>query len=189
MRRAAGLRRERGMTIIETAVAATIGVMALGAGAALSNSSLRDSNTMFVRSSLSIRSAEATEKIVRDLQIATLTGEDVNRNAALDSTEDVNRNGRLDADWNLADGGIASTITFNQLRDGWLWSSPVTYSLSGGRVIRTQDGVERVLCTGVQSMQFLRSGDLVDVTLTLAAADRAGQTWTEVSKRRAHVRN
>ena len=189
MRHTSKLSRQRGMTLVETSVAATIGVMALGAGAVLSNSSLRDSNSMFVRTSLSIRSAELTDKIVRELQIATLSGEDANGNGALNTSEDINRNARLDADWSLADGGIASTLTFNRLVDGWLWSGPVAYRLENGAVIRRENSVDRVLYTGVQSLQFLRSGDMVDVSVTLSATDRTGKTWTEVSKRRAHVRN
>ena len=182
-------RSERGMTLVEVAVASGIGAVVLGLGVTLSNSSMRDSNSMFIRSGLHIRASDATDKIARELQTATMSGEDTNHNGVLDSGEDINRDGRLDADWTLGDGVSAATMTFNKLKNGWQWSGPIQYLVTSDGLVRRENGVDRVICTGVTSLQFQRTGTIVDVSLTLTAKDRQGVTWTENSKRRANVRN
>jgi hypothetical protein len=181
--------RQAGLTVVELAVGASLAAVFLGIGARLSMNSMKDSNGMYVRTGLSMRAAETTNAIVRELQLATFTGEDVNWNKALDANEDVNRNGRLDSDWSLSDGAAASAITFNLCTDGWTWSGPVTYSVTNGVLMRTEGGESREVCRGVTAFQVTRTGHLVDVDLTVTARDRSGQLWTEISSRRADVRN
>ena len=181
--------RERGLTVVEVAIGATLTVLMIGLGGRLSLSSMRDSNGMYVRTSLSTRSAEATNQIVNELQLATIYGEDANGNHVLDNGEDINRNGHLDSDWNLVDGGTASALTFNTAQDGWLWSGPISYSVANGVLLRTQGSNVRQLCRGVTSFQLTRTGHVVDVLLTVSGKDRSGATWTETSSRRADVRN
>jgi type II secretory pathway component PulJ len=182
-------RNERGLTLVEVAVASAIGVMILGLGVTLTNSSLRDSNAIFVRTSLSTRAAAATEQVTKDLQVATLMGEDENGNQLLDANEDTNRNGVLDANWSLKDGGTANAITFNTVMNGYLWGPPVTWYVQDGVLLRRDSAGDREICRGVEAFQVTRSGSIVDVDLTLTASDRQGKKWTETSRRRAHVRN
>jgi type II secretory pathway component PulJ len=186
--RAAPLRR-RGMTIVEVTVSIALCAAVVGLGVKLSSSSLTDSNQMYVRTALQIHAADATDIVARELQTATLTGEDGNGNRTLDTGEDTNRNGRLDADWSLADGSLATAITFNLPVDGWLWSGPITYYVNNGTLMRRENGVDREICRSVTTFQVTRTGNLVDINLTLTSKDRAHRTWTETSSRRAHVRN
>ena len=181
--------RQTGLTFVELAVASAIGAMILGLGVSLTRSSLRDSNALFVRTSLQTRAASATDQLARDLQVATLSGEDANDNKSLDANEDTNRNARLDADWSLKDGGSADAITFNAVASGWLWSAPITWYVKGGVLMRRDDTSDREICRGVKAFQVTRSGNLVDIDLTVSAVDREAKTWTETSRRRAHVRN
>jgi prepilin-type N-terminal cleavage/methylation domain-containing protein len=183
------LRRRRGMTLVEVMVSAAVGAIALGLGATLTSRAQQDSNSSYIRTRLKISSTESTDLIVRELQLATLSGEDANGNHVLDTGEDTNRNGRLDADWSLADGAVANAITFNLPVNGWLWSTPITYYVNNGVLMRRQDGLDREICRVVTTFQLARTGNLVDIDLTVTTKDRYGRTWTEASSRRAYVRN
>jgi hypothetical protein len=181
--------RQFGATVVEVAVGASLAAVFLGLGTRLSMNSMKDSNGMYVRTGLSMRASETTNQIVRELQLATISGEDVNWNKVLDPGEDINRNGALDCAWSLADGASASSISFNPSLDGWTWGAPVTYFLSSGTLMRRENGQDREICRGVTGFQVTRTGHLVDVDLTLSAKDRTGNRWTETSSRRADVRN
>jgi len=181
--------RRRGFTLVELVVSSGICAVVLGLGAVLSSRAQQDANASYIRTRLKISSTEATDLMVRELQLATLTGEDANGNGVLDSGEDTNRNGRLDADWSLADGGVANAITFNLPVNGWLWSGPITYFVNNGVLTRRENGLDREICRVVTTFQVTRTGNLVDIDLTVTTKDRFGRTWTESSTRRAHVRN
>jgi type II secretory pathway component PulJ len=183
------LRRRLGLTLIEVVVSAAIGAVALGLGATLTSRAQQDSNSSYIRTRLKISSTESTDLLVRELQLATMVGEDANGNHVLDAGEDTNRNGRLDSDWSLADGGVANAITFNIPVNGWLWSTPITYYVSNGVLMRRQDGLDREICRVVTTFQLTRTGNIVDIDLTVTNKDRYGRTWTEASSRRAYVRN
>ena len=171
------LSRGRGLTLIEVVVSSAIGAVVLGLGATLTSNAQQDSNASYIRTRLKMSSTESTDLLVRELQLATLSGEDTNRNA------------RLDADWSLADGAVADAITFNLPVDGWLWSTPVTYYVSNGVLMRRQNGIDREICRVVTTFQLTRSGNLIDINLTVTTKDRYGRTWAENSTRRAYVRN
>ncbi len=183
-------RRQRGLSLVEVVIASAIGAMVLTAGSLLLRNSFRDSNAAYIRDSLAIRCADSADQVVRELQLGTLVGEDTNGNHALDTAEDVNRNGRLDADWSLADGTAATSITFNALLGGWMWTEGITYSVNNkGVLLRREKGVDREICRNVSLFKVTRSGTMVDVDLTLSMRDRNGTVWSETAKRRAHVRN
>ncbi len=183
-------RRRRGTALVEVTVSAALCVVIVGLGAVLTSTSQSDSDQMRVRAALKIHAAEATDLIARELELATLTGEDANGNKTLDANEDTNRNGRLDADWSLADGALDRAITFNLPVNGWLWSGPITYYLAAnGTLMRRENGRDREICRGVTTFQVTRTGNLVDIDLTVASQDRGRRNWTESSSRRAYVRN
>jgi len=148
MRYGAKARRQHGMTLVEVAVSA--GIRRHGPRSRRRADALVDEGLEHdVRAHVAHDPRRGRDdKVIRELQTATLNGEDVNANGLLGTGEDTNRNGRLDADWSLADGGIAATLTFNKLKDGWLWSDPITYSVTGANLVRTQSGVSRVICSG-----------------------------------------
>ena len=187
MTRRAG--RQSGVSAVEVVVASAIGAIVLTGAAMLLRTSFRDSNAAWVRDSLAIRCADAADQVVRELQIGTLSGEDTNRNRVLNTGEDVNRNGRLDSDWSLPDGTAATSITFNSLQDGWMWSEGITYSVKDGVLLRRDRGVNREICRNVALFKVTRSGTMVDVDLSLSLRDRNGTVWSETARRRAHVRN
>ena len=84
---------------------------------------------------------------------------------------------------------VANAITFNIPVNGWLWSTPITYYVNNGVLMRRQDGLDREICRVVTTFQLTRSGNIVDIDLTVTNKDRYGRTWAEASSRRAYVRN
>lgn len=181
--------RRAGVSLVEVVVASAIGAVVLTGASMLMRTSLRDSNAAHIRDSLAIRCADSADQVVRDLQIGTLSGEDTNRNGVLDAGEDFNRNGRLDSDWSLPDGTAATSITFNALHAGWMWSAGISYSVKNGVLVRRESGVDREICRNVTVFKVTRSGTMVDIDLSLSMRDRNGTVWTETARRRAHVRN
>jgi prepilin-type N-terminal cleavage/methylation domain-containing protein len=181
--------RQAGVSLVEVVVASAIGAIVLTGASMLLRTSFRDSNAAYVRDSLAIRCADAADLVVRELQLGTLSGEDTNHNGVLNAGEDVNRNGRLDCDWNLADGTAATSITFNSLLGGWMWSEGISYSVRNGVLYRSEKGVDREICRNVALFKVTRSGTMIDIDLSLSMRDRTGKVWSETARRRAHVRN
>ncbi len=181
--------RERGLTVVEIVIATAIaaGIMLLGVQLASGTSDAATASHR--RTTVSARVAEAADQLVRDLQVSGLAGEDRNGNSTLDVDEDTNNNGRLDADWSLASGGTAASITFNKVERRWVWTSPITYSIQSGTLVRTQDGQTREICREVTSFSVTRSGDRVDISLTSSGTDGNGELWSETADRRVYVRN
>lgn len=181
--------RRSGVSLVEVVIASAIGAMVLTSASMLLRNSFRDSNAAYVRNSLAIRCSDAADQVVRELQLGTLSGEDTNGNGVMNTGEDTNRNGRLDADWNLADGTAATSITFNSLLGGWMWSEAITYSVNKRVLLRREKGLDREICRNVDLFKVTRSGTMVDIDLTLSMRDRNGTVWSETARRRAHVRN
>jgi prepilin-type N-terminal cleavage/methylation domain-containing protein len=182
-------RRQSGVSLVEVVIASAIGAVVLTGASMLLRTSFRDSNAAYVRDSLAIRCADSADQVVRELQLGTLSGEDGNRNGVLDTTEDTNRNGRLDSDWSLADGTAATSITFNSLLGGWMWSDAINYSVKNGVLLRRENGVDREICRNVALFKVTRSGTMIDIDLSLSMRGRDGRVWSETARRRAHVRN
>lgn len=177
------------MSLVEVVIASAIGALVMAGASILLRNSFRDSNAAYIRDSLAIRCADSADLVVRELQLGTLVGEDTNRNGVLDTAEDVNRNGRLDADWSLADGTAATSVTFNALLGGWMWTEGINYSVKNGVLLRREKGVDREICRNVALFKVTRSGTIIDVDLSLSMRDRNGKVWSETARRRAHVRN
>jgi type II secretory pathway component PulJ len=181
--------RRTGVSLVEIVVASAIGAIVLTGASLLLRTSFRDSNAAYLRSSLAIRCADAADQVVRELQLGTLSGEDTNANGVMNSGEDTNRNGRLDSDWSLADGTASTSITFNSLNGGWMWSEAINYSVNKRVLLRREKGVDREICRNVDLFKVTRSGSMIDIDLTLSMRGNNGTVWSETARRRAHVRN
>ncbi len=108
---------------------------------------------------------------------------------------------RSASNYTITNGG--STLTFYKV-NGYTVSNgnvvsalegPITYTVEGDQLVRLQDlsdpadglytlpGERKVLCNGVQSVQFaVNTGGLFEVTLTLASGDAARNTFTSITK-------
>jgi len=177
------------MTLVEVIVATVVGSGVLLGGVVLTDSGMRATTAAHRRSTLALKASQASARIVRELQAASMSAEDENENGTLDVGEDSNRNGTLDANWSLADGTSANTLTYNVLAEEWRWSAPVTISLQNGSLIRTEGSQVTQLCTEVRGVTFTRSGRSVQLRLELEGTDGRGEVWTEFAERKIHVRN
>ncbi len=182
-------RRPAGFTLLEVVMSISLTATVLLAAGSIAGVSIGSSSGIGTAAGLSVRVCESADKLARTLQSAGLLGEDANGNGAMDAGEDTNRNGRLDSDWSLADGASASTLTFNVMSPTYYWSSPITFSVVNGVLLKTQDGVSVDICHNVSALTFSRNGDLIDILLTLTANDRTGRSWTASAERRVNVRN
>jgi len=182
-------RSARGLTLVEVVVATSIAVSLLVAALSLTDSTGTAASAAHVRASIFIRASRASERLVRELQTSSLVGEDVNKNGTLDGNEDTNANGRLDADWSLSDETSAGEITFNRVRRDWTWTGPISYRLVDGNLVRSEDGVEEVVCRDVDEFSLRRSVSQILLKLRAFARDRKSRTWNETVERICHVRN
>ncbi len=189
MRRSCISGRRRGVTLLETTVAAAAASILLVGAIALTRTAGTVGRGVTKRTSLAVSATNAMQRIERDLQIAGFGGEDGNTNRVLDTGEDANRNLRLDADWSLADGATATSITMNLVERNWTWSGPVTYSVANRVLRRTQDGVSAEICRNVTNFTVSRAGDMVTVNLAVQGPDGTGQSYIQTESRRVHVRN
>jgi hypothetical protein len=158
----------------------------LFAAAMVTKSAIAESSGVGTSSGLSVRCCEGGNAIAKVLMNSGISGEDTNGNGLLDTGEDTNRNGVLDSNWSLANGATSASLTFNMMGQNYLWSGPVTLSVVNGVLRQTQGTNVREICRNVSALSFTRNGDLIDITLTLTAANR---TWTASAKRRINVRN
>jgi type II secretory pathway pseudopilin PulG len=181
--------RQRGLSLVEVIVATTLagGIMLLGLRLAGTTSDAATASHR--RTTISVRVADAAEAVVRDLQVAGLSGEDRNLNGTLDSDEDTNNNGVLDADWSLPNGGTAASITFNKVQKRWIWGPPVTYSIQNGILVRVVSGQTREICRDVTSFSLTRTGDRVRISLESSGTDGKGKVWSDSAERTVYVRN
>jgi hypothetical protein len=170
-------------------MAVSITATVLMAAAAVTKTSVAASSGIGTSSGLSIRCCEAANAVSKVLTNAGLLGEDANGNGMQDAGEDTNRNGVFDANWSLANGAAASSLTFNVKDASCYWSGPKTFSVVDGVLRLTEGATVREICRNVSSLTFTRNGDLVDLTLVLSANDRTGRSWTATARRRINVRN
>jgi hypothetical protein len=177
------------MSLLEVTIAMSITATVLFAAASLTKTSIETSSGIGTSSALSTRCSEAADSICKVLTNAGIRGEDTNGNHVLDNGEDTNRDGVLQADWSLANGATAGSLTFNVIGSDYTWSAPITFSVVNGVLRQTQGGQVLEICRNVSSLTFTRSGDLIDFALTLSAADRTNHSWTCTAKRRVNVRN
>ena len=179
----------RGMSLVEVVIATAISSSMLLVAFSLADSTGDATNSAHIRSSIFVRASKGADRLVKELQTASIDAEDDNANGTLDSGEDSNGNGRLDADWSLADLSTASSITFNKVESDWSWSNPIVYAIKDGNLVRTKDSADEVICRNVDQFTVRRSGDQVVLSIRSFANDRKGRTWSETSERTCYVRN
>jgi hypothetical protein len=129
------------------------------------------------------RARTAIERMVGEIRMAGVWGEDLNHNGAFDAGEDLNGNGEFDADWSLEDGGAAQPVlSFNRRVDevdddgrtlaSGVYSARVTYRLTDDRLVREwvhldANGKRQIrrseLAAGVVGLRFSRVDRLVTV--------------------------
>lgn len=184
-----GGRRDLGLGLVETLAAFAAAALLFAAGIGLTKSAGDASRGVARRTSLAVSATNALDRLERDLQVAGFLGEDVNGNGLLDPDEDVNRNLRLDADWSLGDGRTDGAVTMNLVERDWTWSGPVSWTVRGGSLVRTRDGVSVEVCRNVQAFSVARSSAMLTIRLTMSGADGAGASCCQAETRRIHVRN
>lgn len=203
------MRNERGFTILEVVISATIFALIL---AGVSTAIGRDAETNRVivgQLGPEMKARAAIERIVSELRMAGLWGEDKNHDGILDPGEDSNGNGILDANWSLADGTTdAHSLTFNKRMDetdntgriiaSGIYSRAITYSLSGDRLLRRWTYTDvgghpqtrvSVLATGVSGLHFARKGTLVVIKIDVKLPPRVYKTDTKTYTARVRLRN
>ena len=177
------------MTLVEMTVSASIAAILLILGVKITLGMSRTSTSAHRQTTISVRVAEAANMLARDLQVAGIVGEDRNASGTLSPGEDTNNNGILDADWSLADGASATSITFNRVENRWVWTTAITWQVTDGVLLRTQDGNVREICRGVTDFTVERNDTRVDISVTCEGTDGQGEVWSETADRRVYVRN
>jgi type II secretory pathway component PulJ len=188
VRRAPG--GSRGFTALELIISATIAGALLVASVSLTSRTSKASAAATRRNALSGRASEITDLIVRELEVASIRGEDADGNGRIGPDEDLNHDGRLDADWNVPDGGTVGDVSFNvRLHGSWTFSAPIRWRLAGDSLQRTDAKGTSEVARGVTVFTVTRSGGEVTVRVELAGRDGNGDLQTGTSQRRVYVRN
>jgi type II secretory pathway component PulJ len=179
-----------GFTALELIVSATIAGALLVASVSLTSRTSKASAAATRLNALSGRATEITDQITRELEVASMRGEDADGNGRLGPGEDLNRDGRLDADWNVPDGGTVGDVTFNvRLHGSWTFSKPIRWRVESGTLLRTDEAGTAEIARGVTAFTVTRSGGEVTVHLEIAGRDGNGDAQTGTSERRVYVRN
>jgi len=159
---------KRGFTLIEVVVGSALLAVVAGVGLGMvltgQKAYTSSSNQMYA----SVRASSVMNRILAELRMSTIKGEDVDddNNAADLASEDLNGNGRIDDDWSLADGETASTISFNIVDGQGNYSDRVTFRFTNGRVFRalgSTNPVVAVIAEDVKALTFTRNGRRVIV--------------------------
>ena len=171
---------ERGMTVVElVAGTALFLVLFAGLGAALSTDRGTE-RVLTAQVSSELTGQRALHRIASELRLASVVGEDRDRNGLLDAGEDTNLDGQLDADWSLEDGATdEASIVFNLRVDEYdnagnqtasgVVSGPITYRVVDGRLERERlfgaQTQRSVIARGITGLRFSRAGRVVTVSL------------------------
>lgn len=206
---------ERGITIIEIVVAATIFTMVLGAATMAISQDAQTQRVMLGQLGPEMKARDALQRIVTELRMASIWGEDKNRNGVLDPDEDTNQNGVLDSDWSLKEAGTDATanpdpsfITFNRRTDAideaglvvasGVFSEPVSYRLEADRLVRVWNYTDEsgatwtrraVLANGILGMRFSRTAEVVTISLDVRLPPRVYKTDRRTLTTRVWLRN
>lgn len=178
--------RQRGFTVLEVVIAGTLllALMAASITAVIADARAEHVLTAQLGPEMTVR--HALDRMISELRMAGVRGEDRNDNGELDEGEDVNGNGRLDADWSLAEGAVDQPeLIFNRRMDlvdeagglaaSGVYSSPITYRQEGADLLRlwTRTDVDtgdvtvirQTLVHGVRQVAFSRTGGIVQVRI------------------------
>jgi len=176
--------RQRGFTVLEVVIAGTLllGLMAAAITAVIADARAEHVLTAQLGPEMTVR--HSLDRMVSELRMAGVRGEDRNDNGELDEGEDVNGNGRLDADWSLPDGAVDQPeLVFNRRMDladeagglvaSGVYSGPITYRQEANDLVRLwtrtdpETGetavLKQILVHGVRMVGFSRTGGIVRV--------------------------
>lgn len=175
---------QKGFTVLELTLSAAFFVVLMGAAVTAMIGDTRAAQMLNATVSPEMRSRHALDRIVSDLRMASLLGEDLNGNGYLDKGEDLNENGVLDSNWNLPDGAVDQpTLVFNRridLKDVdgnlvavGIFSRKVAYFVKDERLLRMWEATDfdtgktvkhvDVLAERIAGVRFSRSGSVVKI--------------------------
>ncbi|HEX6811394.1 MAG TPA: hypothetical protein VF384_07215 [Planctomycetota bacterium] len=170
--------------MLELLFAVVIVPLVLGIGTMTLHSSCKLATDVMESSSSVDKLREMLRRIGEDLTCSSQTGEDVNANGILDEGEDLNGNGRLEKDWAVT----PTSVRFNRvLRDG-TFSLPITYSLQGGRLMRSKmvagGATETASVAGrVLAFSVLASGTQMTVSMSVGSSEAPQSSSVSVHQR------
>jgi type II secretory pathway pseudopilin PulG len=177
---------QKGFTVLELTLSAAFFVVLMGAAVTAMITDTRAAQMLNAAVGPEMRSRHALDRIVSDLRMASLLGEDLNGNGYLDKGEDLNENGVLDSNWNLADGVVdQENLVFNRridLKDVdgnlvavGIFSRKVAYFVKEERLIRMWEATDfntgktikhvDVLSERVAAIRFSRKGTVVRINI------------------------
>ena len=123
-----------GFTVLEVMIVAALLPLAVLGSLSLVNSGQRAHETAR-NQSVTVHKLQVTlARIADELRTGGRLGEDRNDNGRLDVGEDRNGNGRFDTDWRLT----SSSVRFNRVLANGTYSLPISYSLEGDQLVRTE---------------------------------------------------
>jgi prepilin-type N-terminal cleavage/methylation domain-containing protein len=189
--------KQRGFTVLEVSIAAGIFAVLLGAAVSAFSGDGRVERELTKSVGPEMRARHALDRIVSDLRMASILGEDLNGNGNLDDNEDLNDNGLLDSNWNLIDGAVdAPRLQFNRridLRDTdgemvavGVFSRIVAFYVEGDRLIRYWEATDfdngktvrnrTVLAAPIAGVRFSRTGGVIRVSIDYLVKSAGGKT-------------
>lgn len=201
--------RQRGVTLVEVVIAATIFVILLGAAAVAVARDHETYRALTTQVGREIPARHALERIATELRMAGEWAEDKDHDGELDDGEDSNENGVLDSAWDLPDGASNQDhLHFNRridLRDeagallaSGVYTRAVGYRLEGSNLIRESEHGqaggsvvlrESVIARGISGLRFSRAGVLVTVELDVIVPERTYAPGRRTLATRVWLRN
>jgi len=200
--------RQRGFSLLEVSIAAASFVAVMGTVAASIVIDTRTHDAIVKQLGPEMKLSVALHRMVTEIRMAGVWGEDKNHNGALDDGEDINANGVLDADWSLADNASASSLTFNIRQDDishdgtilatGIYSTKVTWALEGGRLVRKQSrydvkGREYVnssmMADRLASLTFTRTGGVIRIRAEVDVPAAGGKSIRHATETDVWLRN
>jgi prepilin-type N-terminal cleavage/methylation domain-containing protein len=200
--------RERGFTLVETIIAATIFAFVFGAAAV---AVARDQQTHRVISAQlgpELVALNTLDRIATEMRMAGEWAEDRDHDGELDPGEDGNGNGILDAAWDVPDGAVNQDhVSFNRRIDlrneegetiaTGVYSRRVTYRLDGTSLVREWEheaGGEvqtrrAVIARRIGALRFTREGLLVKISLDVLLPKQAYDPGLRTLETRVWLRN
>jgi len=185
--------RNRGFTMLEALLGGVIFALVFASVTAAVISDSQTQQVLIASLGPEQRARHAFERMVSELRMATIWGEDLNQNGFLDPGEDVNGNGVLDRAWDLPldTGEVRSSLAFNvrtdtydstgAVKESGLVSPRLSYRMIGDQLVRESmvlDGegkellVRDEVASGIAALHFQLKGRLLTVQMDVRIRNR-----------------